>query len=81
MPPTDGSQTSAIVADVLRSIDSNPRPVRLQPPLSHMMRFAAPHSAPMLRGLLFFAGYWCASVIPPIAFDPWLTSGWPVCSS
>lgn len=59
MPPTDGSHAGRLLADFLRSVDLNQPPVKMQPPVSDMLRAVAPHAPRALRGLLYHAEIWC----------------------
>lgn len=68
MPPTDGSHSGRILADFLRSVDLNQPPIKMQPPLTDMLRTIAPHAPRGLRGLLYHAELWCvpAAVLPGV---------------
>lgn len=63
MPPTDGSHAGRLLADFLRSVDINQPPVKMQPPVSDMLRAVAPYAPRALRGLLYHAEIWCEPAV------------------
>jgi carboxypeptidase PM20D1 len=58
MPPTDGSHTPHVMARVIAAMGKTPPPLFMQPPMTDMMRAAAPYAPFLLRGLLANADVW-----------------------
>eukprot|EP00892_Ulva_mutabilis_P007796 jgi/Ulvmu1/5389/UM022_0184.1 len=58
MPPTDGSHSGRVLADLLHSVDVSQPPIRMQPPVSDMLRAFAPHAPRGLRGIMHHAEMW-----------------------
>jgi hypothetical protein len=71
MPPIDHSSAAATLARVISSVDKNPSPESLVPPVTHFLRSIARVAPFYLRGLLAQADNKCASHTPnPSALSP-----------
>ena len=80
MPPTDGSHAGRVLADFLRSVDANQPPIKMQPPVSDMLRAVAPHAPRGLRGLLHHADVWSVRFCSRVcASDESVVTGAHVC--